>query len=76
VTRDELLRLLRQRLEWPDLGPATALRGNEKWDSLAQVDVVMLAQEELGETLSTEQLQKVSTGAELLALVGERLETR
>jgi acyl carrier protein len=73
MTRDEFLRSLRLRLDWPDLGEQTALRGNEKWDSLAQVDVVMLVQEELGETLSTEALQKVATGRELLGLVDGRL---
>jgi acyl carrier protein len=73
MTRDEFLRSLRQRLEWPDLGPGTTLRGSERWDSLAQVDVMMLVQEELGETVSTESLQKVNTGEELLALVGKQL---
>jgi acyl carrier protein len=73
VTRDDFLRALRQRLDWPDLGPQTPLKGNEKWDSLAQVDVVMLAQEELGETLSADALQRVANGKELLALVDGRL---
>jgi len=73
MTRDEFLRSLRLSLDWPDLGEQTALKGNEKWDSLAQVDVVMLVQEELGETLSSEALQKVATGRELLGLVDGRL---
>jgi acyl carrier protein len=73
MTRDEFIRVVGQRLDWPDFSPSTALQGNEKWDSLAQVDVVMLVQEELGETLSTEALQKVSTGEELIALVGDQL---
>ncbi|HEY7625144.1 MAG TPA: acyl carrier protein [Candidatus Limnocylindria bacterium] len=73
MTKDEFFRVLRQRLDWPDLSEATPLKGNEKWDSLAQVDVVMAVQEELGETLSTEALQKVATGRELLGLVDGKL---
>jgi acyl carrier protein len=73
MTRDEFLRSLRQRLEWPDLSGGTTLKGNERWDSLAQVDVMMLVQEELGETVSTESLQKVTTGDDLLALVAKQL---
>jgi acyl carrier protein len=73
MTRDEFVRVVGQRLDWPDFSPATTLKGNEKWDSLAQVDVVMLVQEELGETLSTDALQKVATGEELIALVGDQL---
>lgn len=73
MTKDEFLRAVRQRLDWPDFSEQTALQGNEKWDSLAQVDVMMLVQEELGETVSTEALQKVGTGKELVALVNGRL---
>jgi acyl carrier protein len=73
MTRDEFLRVLRQRLDWADLSEQTPLKGNEKWDSLAQVDVLMLVQDELGQTLSAEVLQKVATGKELLALVGRDL---
>ena len=73
MTREEFLRAVRQRLEWPELGPDTTLKGNEKWDSLAQVDVMMLVQEELGETVSTEALQKVTTGDDLLGLVEKQL---
>ena len=73
MTREEFLRTLRQRLDWPDLSEGTTLKGNEKWDSLAQVDVVMVVQEELGETLSTDALQKVANGKELLALVDGKL---
>jgi acyl carrier protein len=73
MTRDEFLRAVRQRLDWPDLATDTQLKGNEKWDSLAQVDVMMLVQEELGETVSTDALQKVSTGEELIALVSTQL---
>lgn len=73
MTREEFLRALRQRLDWPDLDARTTLKGSEKWDSLAQVDVMMLVQEELGETVSTEALQLVSTGEDLVALVAKQL---
>jgi acyl carrier protein len=73
MNRDDFVRAIRQRLDWPDFSTETALKGNEKWDSLAQVDVVMLVQEELGETLSTEALQRVANGEELLALVRKQL---
>src|SRR5207244_8396721 len=48
VNEGEFLRGLRDRLAWPDLGPDTQLSGDERWDSLAQVDVVMYVQDELG----------------------------
>jgi acyl carrier protein len=73
MTRDDLLGALRRRLGWPDLQETTVLKGDEKWDSLAQVDVVMLVQEELGETISAEALQRVTTAEDLLALVDEHL---
>ena len=73
MTRDDLLGALRRRLGWPDLQETTILKGDEKWDSLAQVDVVMLVQEELGETISAEALQRVTTAEDLLALVDEHL---
>jgi acyl carrier protein len=73
MTREEFLAGVRARLDWPDLGPETPLKGNEKWDSLAQVDVVMYVQDELGETLNTNQLQEAATAGDLLALVSDRL---
>lgn len=73
MTRQDLIGALRDRLSWPDLDTTTVLKGNEKWDSLAQVDVVMLVQEQLGETLSADALQRVTTGEDLLALVDEHL---
>jgi acyl carrier protein len=73
MTRQDLLGSLRERLGWPDLDETTVLKGNERWDSLAQVDVVMLVQEELGETLSAEAVQRVTTAEDLLALVDEQV---
>lgn len=69
MNRQELLGSLRARLAWPDLNEGTVLKGNEKWDSLAQVDVVMLVQEELGKTISADALQRVTTANDLLTLV-------
>jgi acyl carrier protein len=73
LNEEEFLRGLRDRLAWPDLGPDTQLAGDERWDSLAQVDVVMYVQDELGETLATDELQKLTKGRELLALVNKNL---
>ena len=69
----EFLRGLGDRLAWPDLGPDTQLAGDDRWDSLAQVDVVMYVQDELGQTLAADALQKLTTGQELVGLVRERL---
>jgi len=69
VTRTEFLDGLRRTLEWPELSEATELKGNERWDSLAQVDVVMFAQDELGQTLSTVDLQSARTVGDVLRLI-------
>ena len=73
LNEEEFLRGLRDRLAWPDLGPDTRLAGDERWDSLAQVDVVMYVQDELGQTLAADELQKVTKGRELLGLVRDKL---
>jgi acyl carrier protein len=73
VNEQEFLRGLRDRLAWPDLGPDTQISGDERWDSLAQVDVVMFVQDELGQTLSADELQKVTQARELVGLVREKL---
>jgi len=73
VNEQEFLRGLRDRLAWPDLGPDTQLSGDERWDSLAQVDVVMYVQDELGQTLAADELEKVTQARELVALVREKL---
>lgn len=65
----EFLRGLRDRLSWPDLGPDTQLAGDHRWDSLAQVDVVMYVQDELGHTLAADQLQTVTRARDLVGLV-------
>lgn len=69
----EFLRGLRDRLTWPDLGPDTQLAGDDRWDSLAHVDVVMYVQDELGQTLAADDLQKLTKGSELLGLVRDKL---
>jgi len=73
MTRTEFIDGLRRALEWPELAEDTTLRGNERWDSLAQVDVVMFAQDALGETLSTTALQAARTVGDVLALVSAQL---
>ena len=73
MTRTEFIDGLRRTLEWPDLAEGTPLKGDERWDSLAQVDVVMFAQDELGETLSTTALQAADTLADVLGLVSAHL---
>ena len=73
MNEQEFLRGLRDRLAWPDLGPDTQLSGDERWDSLAQVDVVMYVQDELGQTLAAEELQQVTQARELVGLVKEKL---
>ena len=73
MNEQEFLRGLRDRLAWPDLGPDTQLSGDERWDSLAQVDVVMYVQDELGHTLSADELQKVTRARELVGLLREKL---
>ena len=73
MTRAEFVDGLRRTLEWPDLALDTVLKGNERWDSLAQVDVVMFAQDELGHTLSTTQLQSARTLGDVLTLVEGQL---
>jgi acyl carrier protein len=73
LNEQEFLRGLRDRLSWPDLGPDTDLSGDERWDSLAQVDVVMYVQDELGQTLGADELENVTKGRELVALVRDKL---
>jgi len=73
MTRTEFVEGLRRTLEWPDLAAETELKGNERWDSLAQVDVVMFAQDELGETLATADLQSARTLSDVLRLLDGKL---
>ena len=75
MTRTEFIAGLRRTLEWPELAEGTELADNERWDSLAQVDVVMFAQDELGQTLSTTDLQAARTLGDVLALVSGQLTT-
>ena len=73
MNEEQFLQGLRDRLAWPDLGPDTELAGDERWDSLAQVDVVMYVQDELGHTLAADELQRISKARELVGLVRQRL---
>ena len=69
----EFLRGLGDRLAWPDLTAETQLAGDERWDSLAQVDVVMYVQDELGHTLAAHDLERISKARELVGLVKDKL---
>ncbi len=73
MTRTEFIEGLRRQLEWPELSEDTEIKGNERWDSLAQVDVVMFTQDELGQTLSTTDLQAARTLGDVLGLVEPHL---
>ena len=73
LNEQEFLRGLRDRLAWPDLGPETDLSGDDRWDSLVQVDVVMYVQDELGQTLAADALLKLTKGRELVGLVRDKL---
>ena len=73
MNEQEFLHRLGDRLAWPDLGPETQLSGDERWDSLAQVDVVMFVQDELGQTLAADELQNVAQAHDLVGLVRDRL---
>ena len=73
LNEEDFLRGLRDRLAWPDLGPDTKLFGDDRWDSLAQVDVVMYVQDELRQTLAADDLQKVAKARDLVGLVEGRL---
>jgi acyl carrier protein len=73
LNEDEFLQGLRARLDWPDLGPDTDLSGDDRWDSLAQVDVVMYVQDELGQTLAADELEKVTRARDLVGLVRGKL---
>jgi acyl carrier protein len=73
LNEEEFVRGLRDRLAWPDLTPDTDLTGDDRWDSLAQVDVVMYVQDELGHTLAADELQRISQPRELIGLLRHRL---
>ncbi len=66
VNRAELLRRLATQLEWPDLQESTSLGDDPRWDSVAQLDVLMLLQRDLAIALSAEQLQSSQTMGQVL----------
>jgi acyl carrier protein len=66
VTRGELLRKLAAQLEWPDLQESTSLGDDPRWDSVAQLDVLMLLQRDLSIAVSADQLQSSQTMGQVL----------
>lgn len=69
MERAELLRHLAAQLEWPGLEESTALRDDARWDSVAQIDTLMLLQRDVGVSVAADDLQNVRTVRELLDLV-------
>ena len=67
MNRADLLRTLAVQLEWPDLQETTPLADEERWDSLAQVDVIMVLSDQ-GFAVSTDQLQTSAMIGDVLDL--------
>ena len=67
MNRADLLRALAVQLEWPDLQETTPLADEERWDSLAQVDVIMVLSDQ-GFAVSADQLQTSATIGDVLDL--------
>jgi len=69
VTRAELLRKLAAQLDWPDLQESTRLDDDARWDSVAQLDILMLLQRDHAMSVSAQELQESATMADVLDLV-------
>ena len=69
MTRAELLRKLATQLSWPDLQESTRLEDDARWDSVAQLDILMVLQRDLALSVSARQLQDSATMADVLDLV-------
>ena len=74
MTRAEFLRDLRGALKWPELTEDTVLQGDQRWDSLGQIEVLMLVEDRLGATLEASALQDAGAVRDVLALVASRLD--
>jgi acyl carrier protein len=68
MSRAELLKKLVAQLEWPDLQESTRLEDDPRWDSVAQLDILMLLQRDHSISVSAEQLQESSTMGDVLDL--------
>jgi len=69
VTRAELLRKLAAQLDLPDLQESTRLDDDARWDSVAQLDILMLLQRDHAMSVSAQELQESATMADVLDLV-------
>jgi len=76
MNRDVFMQGLAQALEWtgPGLSEGTLLQGDSHWDSMGRVATMLFLDADLGVTVTDEQLEHVSTVADVLALVDDRLQ--
>ncbi len=68
MNRSELLKKLAAQLDWPDLQESTRLEDDARWDSVAQLDILMLLQRDHSIGVSAQQLQESSTMKDVLDL--------
>jgi acyl carrier protein len=75
VTRGEFLRALASELAVPadSLKEGQVLADIANWDSMAAVQFIALADEQLGADISSNQIAKAKTVGELLSLLADRL---
>jgi acyl carrier protein len=75
MTRDEFLRALEGELALDSgcLKENQTLKSVKGWDSMAAVQFIALADEQVGVALSGDQIAKSRTISELLSLLGDRL---
>ena len=76
MTKQQFLALFEEILE---AAPGTLkgdepLPGMEGWDSLAVVSLIAMVDEQAGLTLSPKEIAKAATVADLIGLLGDKLE--
>ena len=76
MTKQEFLSLFEEILE---AAPGTLkgdepLPGMEGWDSLAVVSLIAMVDEQAGLTLSPKEIAKAATVADLIGLLGDKIE--
>lgn len=76
MTKQQFLTLFEEILE---AAPGTLkgdepLPGMEGWDSLAVVSLIAMVDEQAGLTLSPKEIAKAATVADLIGLVGDKIE--
>jgi len=75
MTRSEFLRALERELALDNgtLNENQALSSLESWDSMAAIQFIALADEQIGVAVSGDQIAKSRTVNELLSLLGNQL---